>query len=179
MPEIIDIPQIFRDIFGYASERAIKVEEQPQRLEQTDGGTAYYATDDYGREYWMPVTIGGVLLQNALVSIQAPIDIVQTRMVKLRGTVKEQMSEDDCRIRIKGICISDGMTYPEQEVRELVELRKGLVAYPIECPLTEFLGIENVVVENFTLIESKGFKAVQAFQFDLLSDFDFELIITE
>lgn len=173
----LTVAPLFQRIFGFIPEDFNA--EQVVRQEETERGTPYYATDGYGHEFWMPVKLGGVLLPNAVMSVQYPNEIVETRMVHQKGSVKEMISEGDCRMRVRGIAITDGFAYPEQQVKELAALKRELVALEIECPYTEFLEIDYAVVESFNLLESRGFKGVQAYQFSLLSDHPFELIITE
>ena len=72
----------------------------------------YYKKDAMGRDVFMPVTIGGLFLPYAWVSIMGGKRIVETAMTERRGEVNEQIAIEDYRIIIKGFVIGHDGSFP-------------------------------------------------------------------
>lgn len=201
-----DFKEIFRSVWGYTAPPFLfslqnKVESAlfgkrsndsddysfdtyPERREYNINGVPFYALNNNGNEVYMPVWLirsdnSRVLLQNTVMSLSAKNTIVETTLVNREGNVKEEISVDDWDINIKGVIVSTDLSYPDQEVFELKELRRSGEALGIENARTSLLleGSEKVVVRRLVFPPLRGMQHVQAFEMDLTSDLEFSLII--
>lgn len=201
-----DFKEIFRSVWGYTAppflfslqngvESALfrkksndsddySFDTYPERREYNINGVPFYALNNNGNEVYMPVWLirsdsSRVLLQNTVMSLSAKNTIVETTLVNREGNVKEEISVDDWDINIKGVIVSTDLSYPDQEVFELKELRKSGETLGIENARTSLLleGSEKVVVRRLVFPSLRGMQHVQAFEMDLTSDLEFSLII--
>jgi hypothetical protein len=194
------INQLFEKAFGfkrgkdYDGEQASvgKVTERTYNafgLGDTEGGQnpnlinvrqQLQARSYLGESLFMPVALGGVLLPNEpTISLSSSKTIVETPLVSStrHGTVKELISIDDWRITLRGIAITDTDTeiYPEDWIDKLHKLYLRNESVEIVCGLTQLLNIQRVVIKNFELPEMIGIQHAQAYQLELVSDYEFIL----
>jgi hypothetical protein len=170
-----DIQQIFRDTWGYHPPVFDVVRQPAQSMNRID----YFGKGLFGRPYFMPVKLGDVELPNPVIRITNKKTIVETAMVGRTGTVKELISLEDYKIKIKGIIIMEDNSYPEADIRKLHDLYKQNTSFPISSALTDiFLTDDNkVVVTNITWPEMTGIQNVKTYEMDLVSDHPLELIL--
>lgn len=116
------------------------------------------------------VSYTGVRLTSVLVDITQTKNIVTTAINGRNGTVKEYVSDGDYVIVLTGKIVSSNNIYPVAEVRALKELMAVPDSLEFSCPFLEQFDITNVVVTDFTLNESEGFRNEQPFTISLLSD---------
>lgn len=174
-----------KKIFGGSSKSSEYSFAQPsERREYNIKGSPFYGQNNNGNEVFLPIWLiksdgTKFLLQNTVSSIVSKKTIVETQLVNQQGSVKEEISIDDWEINVKGIIISPDMDYPDQQVSELRQLYKTSESLEIENARTSLLFEDNekVVVKNLKFPEVKGFKNMQAFECDLVSDIEFKLII--
>jgi hypothetical protein len=104
-------------------------------------------------------------------------EIVITKMVNRDGTVKEEIALGEWNINIKGVIVSPNSSYPEDEVKLLIEWYKKRVSLNIQNARTAMCmtGDEKVVITDLKLPEVKGFENTQPYEISLLSDIDFDL----
>ncbi|MEI6900643.1 MAG: DUF6046 domain-containing protein [Bacteroidota bacterium] len=142
-------------------------------------GYELYAKNLLGVEMFMPITLGGLLLQNTIMSLHLKTTIVETPLINRKGTVKEQISIDDWDIRIKGMIVAKDNEYPDDEVKKLYDVIRKDEALEIKSVLTSIClaSDEKVVVKDFSLSEMRGIQHAQGFEMNLVSDLKFELII--
>lgn len=138
------------------------------------------AADTLGRPLFLPVELGGLLLDNEpTVRITGRKIIVKSRPVgsTRKGSVKEQIGIDDDLVVIRGIIINEDSTrrYPEDKVKALKDLINKNEALTIRCGLTELHGIYRVVIEDYDFPEIRGFQHAQAYELRCSSDEDFQL----
>lgn len=138
------------------------------------------ATLPDGRQIFMPMQIGGVLLPNEpSIAISSRKNIVETALVgsSRRGTVKEFISIEDWTVTIRGIAINfdSKMVYPEDQVKSLRDLYEKNEALEVKCALTNLLGIYRLVITGFEFPEMVGVQHAQAYQFTCVSDEEFLL----
>ena len=134
------------------------------RKEQGASGSAYYASDTPGMEYYMPVTLTypdvssipdpppGTAGQSnndsftilktwalpyPVISINSKKTIVETPLTERRGSVKELIGIKDYEITIKGFIIGRTNEFPEEEVTRLRTIYELNSAISIQCPLTD------------------------------------------
>ncbi|GGB83032.1 hypothetical protein GCM10007424_23820 [Flavobacterium suaedae] len=99
-----------------------------------------------------------------------------------KGTVKERWSYDDYEINITGILIGSLTTgnvedcYPISDFLRLKDLIANCKVR-IKCTPLELLGVNYIVIEDFSLPFTKG-ENVQAYTIKAYSDYKFSLILT-
>lgn len=138
----------------------------------------FYATNISGMEFFMPITIGGLLLQNTIISMTLKKTIIETPLVNRQGTVKEMISCDDWDINIKGMIVGEGNDYPDEEVKKLKDLVYDKdEALEIHNALTAICLSKNekVVIRELLWMEMKGIQNAQAFELKCVSDLMFDL----
>lgn len=159
---------------------AIPFEEQiiPKRNEISKLGVKLWEKNLVGREFFMPINLEGYLLQNTIISASTQKNIVEKVLVGRKGTVKEMISAEDWVFNVKGIIVSADNNYPEEEVTKLSDLYEINKALKIKNALAAILlkNNEKVVIRSLNLVEVK-MENVQAFDMQLVSDNDFEIVI--
>ena len=150
----------------------------PAQNEVSKLGVNFWAKNIVGRQFFMPMVIDGYLLQNTIISAQTKKTIVETALVGRKGTVKELISAEDWQFSVKGIIVSPDNNYPEDEVVKLTELYEKNKALKINNALAAILlkNNEKVVITSLNLLDVKH-PNVQAFDMQLISDDDFEIIL--
>jgi len=160
--------------------------EPVQQAVISEKGVAYWGANMQGRRMFMPIWLSAVdnnalayLLPNTMMSLSVRANIVTTRLVNRHGTVKEEISDDDWEIRIKGVLIGEGNNYPEEEMQRLVDWRNQRQAFNIQNVKTTIcLGDnEKVVIDRLHFPENRGYQNTQPYEMDLLSDKEFSLYI--
>lgn len=125
----------------------------------------------------------------AMISVSAKNNIVKRSIAKAPhfvGTIKEHWSQDDYVITITGILFGENErgvfseTFPRTDFEKLRDYCISPTGLEVRCDLLQLLGINNIVVEEFSFPFSKG-ENVQAYDIKALSDFsaDFLLEIEE
>lgn len=191
MAEIsLSIAELFGRAFGYVPNNFEKDMEvywaapdraRPARLETNERGTSpYYDTDEQGREYYMPVTLGGVKLSYPVLSYSSTKKIIETELTERRGSAKQLVNIGDWDIMIKGIIINKDNEYPEQQVRELMELHERKESLVIGSVITDLLLIrgdsqDRVVIKRLSFPEVRGVRNARAYEMELVSDQEFDL----
>lgn len=186
-----NLNKIFTDAFGYEPPTAaVKIEQAPARQEFSNFGQPYYDTDLFGREFFMPVQLGGILIPFAVISCVWKKTFVSTGMPERGGTVKELISIDDYAITIKGILISVGNEFPEAQVLEQHHLFKRNESVELRSALTDlFLSGKSdaagndptghrVVIKEMNWPEVSGVEHAKPVSITVESDLIFELEIT-
>ncbi|WP_353122122.1 DUF6046 domain-containing protein [Dysgonomonas capnocytophagoides] len=200
-----NLVDIFKSVWGYAAAPFLfslqnKVESKlfrkpeesdeysfdayPDRKEYNRVGSPFYANNNNGNEMFLPIWLirpdnSRLLLQNTVSSIVNKKTIVETPLVGRQGTVKEEISISDWDINVKGLIVSTGMDYPEDEVHELKELYEQETSLGIDNARTSLIleKGEKIVIRSLRFPELKGMQHIQAFEMDLTSDIPFSLII--
>lgn len=198
----LSLATLFEETFGYKTlafePKFDKVTGRKDRKEQGVGGSAYYATDGLGIEYYMPVTLiyadgetttneGGSLkrwnLPFPVISIECKKTIIETALAGRNGTVKELIGAQDYVITIKGFIVGANNEFPEEDVSTLRSIYEQNIALSIECPLTDIFllrpnrgGSDKVVISELKLPIISGVKNIRAYELKLLSDESFNLI---
>jgi hypothetical protein len=122
--------------------------------------------------------VRGMELPNGpAVDVSGSISVVKTSAAgsKLRGSVKELITADDYRVRIRGLLVNhDRQEYPLEEVRELNELVMLKESLEVQCELLNSMGIYNLVIEGIDL-PAFEFINVQPYTLTCISDDPIEL----
>jgi Domain of unknown function (DUF6046) len=175
---IFEIEKLFNEAFGYNS-KAFEFAKKVPNAQYAKLGSAYYAKDAKGREYYLPVMLGGVQLPYPVISIRSSKTIVDTPMVERDGSVYEGISMDDYMITIRGVMVGANNSFPEDDITKLKELWEKKESVQIRNVLTDiFLKGENkVIIKSLELGEMGGTKHVRSYQMELVSDMELELEI--
>lgn len=191
MAEIsLSIGELFGRAFGYVPnnfEKDMEVywaspdRKTPARLETNERGTSgYYGFDAEGREYYMPVTLGGVKLQHPVISYSSTKRVIETELTERRGSAKQLVNIGDWEIMIKGVIVNKDNEYPESEIRELVELHERRESLVIGSVITDLLLIrgdsqDRVVIKRISFPEVRGIRNARGYEIELVSDQEFDL----
>jgi hypothetical protein len=182
---ILNILDIFKDVHGYSPKAAAY--ELPKNASVgrlSKYGLPLYGTDHRGGEYFLPATLGGLVLMYPLISISGKKKIVETEMTERRGSVKEIISIDDYSINIKGLIIGKHDNDFETVEAQMIALRKLFEtpgAVELENALTDVVLIspgqkrDKVIIETIHFPESTGYKHIKGYDMNLVSDSVFEL----
>lgn len=104
-----------------------------------------------------------------LVDISMSKNIALTPIQGRAGTVKELISNGDYTVRLRGFVVGAEL-YPREGVQRLIELANVPAAFRVENDLFHWLGINNLVVQDFDLSAVEGYENTQAFELRCLSD---------
>ncbi|MCX8018938.1 MAG: DUF6046 domain-containing protein [Chitinophagaceae bacterium] len=94
----------------------------------------------------------------------------------IRGTVKERFTTEDWEIQISGFLKSDNGQYPQQEVKNLIEILSAPEAIKVENQLLLAFDIHYIVVEKYDFPHTAGSDR-QAFDIKAFSDYDVPLFV--
>ena len=135
--------------------------------------------DMYKNGFFMPVTIGGILIPYAVISVQRTKEIVSTSLQGRTGKVKELISINDTEIEITGMIVGSERSYPLHEVGEMNELFNLNQSIDIICPLTDrLLGSETkIVIESIGFPPLKGVEDAQIITMRCITDLPFKLTL--
>lgn len=155
-----------------------------------DGTTAY---DDQ----YFPLTfinpndgIHYLLPYEPLINISGRNNIIKRNVAKMKpvngteliGSIKERWSQGDYEITITGFLMGSIMTgrtedcFPRDDFQFLKEIITAPNSIKVLCEPLQLLGIDNIVVEDFSFPFTKG-ENVQAYEIKALSDFDYKLLL--
>jgi len=160
------------------------IPEKRENIQRANLGSPLYGTDKYGRQYFMPVTLGGVSLWFPVIGIRLKKTIVETGMVERRGTVKEIINKDDIQINIKGLIVNPYDEFPQEELAQLndlfcrdesLELRSAITDIFFEDKTNPIADTYKVVIREVPVPMISGTKHVKPYEIDCISDTVFEL----
>ncbi len=195
---VIDLKQIFKETWGYTGMPfpTFIVKGIPKTMlpsykftaavknEMGSLGVPFYAKNSNNREVFMPTwlsendrTAMSYMIPNSVMSLSNKKEIVTTKMVNRDGTVKEEISLGEWMINIKGVIVSKNSSYPEAEVKMMVEWYRKRTALQIQNARTAICmtGDEKVVITDLKIPEIKGFENTQPYEISLISDIEFSL----
>lgn len=183
MAVTFDLGAAFQKTWGYKP-LEFDFAAKPDRKESADLGSPYYANDMLGREYYIPVKLGGYDLPHPSIRLNSRKSIVETELTELDGTVKEFINNGDWSIIIRGFIVSKDGEYPEQIIDELRELYLRAEALEIRSAITDIFlvtperkGFDNAVIYSCDFPDAPGVQNVRAYEFVLKSDKPFDAYI--
>lgn len=103
---------------------------------------------------------------------------------KLIGTIKSRWSRKDFEISVTGVLMGSLMSgsvedcFPRAQLEALFAYLKHNKEFYIYCAPLEILGVNKVVVEDYSFPFTKG-ENVQAYDLKLISDFTYNLLVKE
>lgn len=127
-----------------------------------------------------------------MISVVGKNNIVRRHVAKFNpeyskvysGSIKERWSQDDYSITITGFLFGRNMigsveeSFPRADFEKLRQVLTHAKEVMVQCPLLELLGINQIVIEDFTFPFSKG-ENVQAYEIKAFSDDGYNLLIQE
>lgn len=148
--------------------------------QRNDTGTPIrkYTDENLGQYEFLPATIDGVEIPNALVIISGEKSIVETDIVDV-GTVFEKVFTKPYNITVIATLIGENGAWPGDKLKRMVNLWKKEALVTLKCALTDFFiqGENNLVLTNISVLDAEGSESVEIIQFDGRSNVDFELEI--
>lgn len=141
-------------------------------------------TDLQGRE----INFSGIRIDEAIMTVTQPKNIIKTPIQGVNGTIKEYISDGDFSIVIDGILIGEtlegqqdsntnnqdvqaqvlqkediGNNYPTRDVKQFVSLMKVPQEITVRSNYLEAIGVDLMVVENWSLPQARGASNYQPF----------------
>lgn len=189
----LSLSDIFYNAFGYKPKSYNpEVAEKKEELKPAKvASSAYWAPGKKGMQYYMPIMLGDVQLPYPVISVSSTKNIVSTPLVNRRGNVKELISIEDYKFKIRGLVIGDANDFPESEIQELRRLYERNESLKISCPFTDVFVMsesngdntnsasnipDKVVITSLTFPEQVGIINVRPYEMTLESDTSFNLI---
>ena len=185
----LQLQTLYNKVFGIQPRKYPEFDTKIKVLpgEQPGDITVYSETKDnsimsiFGQPISMPIKIDDVWLDHEpLITLTGGKNIVKTVVAGLKGTVKEEINDNDYLIVIKGI-ITNGNSndYPEAQVNELRHILEAKGSHKVVNKLLKIFGIDEMVVEHFNIFGIEGHQSQQAYQISGWSDRPVELVIKE
>lgn len=154
-----------------------------------------YQDEKTGKYEFMPVTIDGIDIPNALISISGEKEFIETNVVGAivgtdeknkpiisGATVFEKAFTKPYDITLIATLIGEGsFKYPEAQMWLLTNLWKKDDVVTVSCALADFFIPQknNALIKKITVLDNQGAECVEVIQFDLRSNIEFELLIND
>ncbi|MDQ2718243.1 MAG: DUF6046 domain-containing protein [Bacteroidota bacterium] len=124
------------------------------------------------------ITTKSLKLINILLTVSQAKKIITTEIQGRNGTVKEYIGMDDYEIQINGILTGTNGNHPADQIISLQQMLTARVTTPVTCDYLLNLGIQNIVVKDFTYQQDAGGYSTQNFSITCLSDEYVNLLIS-
>lgn len=181
MVPTLSLAGLLAQVFG-TDVTEYRFDTAPNRSDVNSVGSPFYATDHMGREYFMPVKLGGILLPAPLIMVEpAPNNFAIRNMVHRDGTAKGLINRGDFRISVRGVCYDVNDRYPEEQVEALLKLFARQEALDIDNAITSLClpAPQQVIIYGSPrIIPRPGFPGQVIYEMELLSDTPFTLTVT-
>lgn len=174
------------------------IKRYPVKAENADApiGTSYLGTPVYARlefskegienQIGTPSTLDGregarnLILETVLITVSQSKNIIKTAIQGRNGTIKEYIGEGDYRISIIGSIVSpEALVYPREDVDLLIRYCKVNQEFGVICDFLSLFGIENIVIEDYTVSEKLGSRNEVPFEIVAMSDLPIEFELND
>ena len=120
-------------------------------------------------------------IDEVLITVNQSKNIITTPINGRNGTVKEYISDGDYVISINGFIVSNVPNlYPRDRVNLLVDFCKVQSQIKISSDiLNSVFNIQSIVIDNYTIAQTAGFRNRVPFTISCLSDDDIEIQIID
>ena len=176
-----NLKKIFKETFGSELPPSFQLENAPVRKTGSSLGQSYYKEDLSGREFFLPVTINGLLIPFAVISMTWKKTFVTTSMPERGGSVHELISIDDYVFNVKGLLVNEENEFPEDDIIKLHDLFKINASVRMESALSAIVlkgdFDEKVIIKEVKWPATAGVEHIKAFEIDCESDQIFDLEI--
>ena len=119
-----------------------------------------------------------IVLDTVLITVSQAIKIIKTEIQGRDGTVKEYIGKGDAEITVNGIITGKNGVYPRSQVNELKKWLDAPISKGVLSWWLQNLGINNMVVNSYSIPQVQGGYSYQMFSFSASSDAPVELRIT-
>lgn len=145
-------------------------------------GTPFYEKvegDVLGREFFLPVTLNGVKLPYSTLRVSCKKTLVETALVGRKGAIIEQVNIENYKFKLRGLAIGDNNEFPDEDITDLKDLFEVNESVVMRNALSDIFltGDDKVIISAIEIPEVKGIKNVRPFEFDIISDSEFTLIV--
>lgn len=120
-----------------------------------------------------------MILDSILMTVSQAQRIIKTEIQGRNGTVKEYIGADDAQITIQGIITGQNGVHPKDEVKRLKDWLDAPVSKSVTAWWLNNLGINQLVVDSYSLPQTEGGYSYQVFSINCISDLPIELRITQ
>lgn len=184
MEQTINLQELYNKAFGVQLPE-YNLNVQPNTPPETTSiyGTPFYGSNHVtGAYYFLPAFFdleddSDYTIPFPIIRIQSQKRIVETPLTERKGTVLELINQDSWKIYIKGFIISKDNRYPEQEIKQLIDVYERNVSLRLRCALTDlFLAADDrVCIKSINFPEVKGIEHVKPYEIELVSNSIFDL----
>ena len=112
----------------------------------------------------------GKIYDAVLITVSQAKKIIRTEIQGRNGTVKEYIGDDDYQVVVNGIITGSNGVHPVDEISELKEILDAPVSIEVACAYLQNLGIENLVVMDYSFEQQAGGHSYQTFSITFVSD---------
>lgn len=123
-------------------------------------------TDNQGRV----ITTNGKIYDAVLITVTQAKKIIRTEIQGRNGTVKEYIGDDDYQVVVNGILTGTNGVHPVDEIIQLKKMLDAPVAIDVACAYLQNLGIQSLVVMDYTFEQQAGGYSYQTFSITFNSD---------
>jgi hypothetical protein len=111
-------------------------------------------------------------IENVILEVRRNKKIVHNKLTGRDGSLKEFISGEDYLVTVNGLLAGEGNKFPYEEVAELVNILNADTALEVE---SEYLGLfldedYDLVVQDYRMPQRRGFRNLQPFTINLVSD---------
>ncbi len=135
-----------------------------------------YKTIKFGKI--VPVPYAGIALDTVLITVSMSKNIITTPVNGRRGTVKEYINDGDFQVNIKGSLVDDNSgRYPVEQMALLRSVCGAQEAIKVTSDFLLLFSITHLVIQSYNFSQSEGYRNVQLFDLNCVSDIPVELNI--
>lgn len=116
-------------------------------------------TDNAGRQ----VTTKGQVYEAVLITVSQAKKIIRTEIQGRDGTVPEYVGMDDYQVVVNGIITKPNGVHPVDEIADLKKMLDAPVAIDVACFYLQNLGIQSLIVLDYTFEQQAGGYSYQTF----------------
>jgi hypothetical protein len=124
------------------------------------------------------VTFPDIQFDAVLMTVDFTSRIVKTEIQGRNGTVKEYIGQDDAKVSIQGVICGYNGHYPALEISQLNDWCLAPITKGAVSTFLQNLGIQSLVVEDYSFPQAAGGYSYQTFSINCISDIPVELKIT-
>lgn len=152
----------------------------PVTIDATKDGLVIKQYEDelLGTYVFLPATLNGQNLPNAIVIITGEKNIVETDIVDV-GTVFEKVFTRPYNISIIVTLIGEKNSWPLAELKKIKDLWLVDAPLTLRCALTDIFlqPANNFILKSIAVLDNQGSENVEVMQLDGMSNIDFKLEI--
>ena len=129
-----------------------------------------------------------VMPESTFVDVKKAKNIVESEVAGKRGKVREIIYTNDWEITFRGVLFSGCMddkdsdnpeSYPHDEVMKLRNLFDVDKEIEVEADIFSTIGVHTIVLKSIDLPANEGFKNIQPFTIEAVSDIPYEIAIAQ